>query len=198
MPIFFRTSGLLVVAKDAASHAGLCSQFAAREVTRRYDALHVGTPPDPKGRVEAPLGRDPGNRLRMAVIWAPGARGVRPAASRYALEEVLAHGGASRCSWRLETGRTHQVRVHAKHVGSPLIGDPLYGGTPGAALASLGRAGIAQAAAQGALETVTPERPCLHAGLLGFVHPITGKRLEFSAPPPPDFEAVLQALRALG
>lgn len=196
------TSGLLVIAKDAVSHAGLCSQFAARSVTRRYQALHIGklAPPLgglPQGRVEAPIGRDASNRLRMAVVWAPGAKGVRPAASRYQLVDTLAGGGACHVHWRLETGRTHQVRVHAKHIGAPLLGDPLYGGTASATAAALVRAGNGKAQAQAFADSLPADRPCLHAAELGFTHPVTGEELLFAAPPPADFQAVLKALTAL-
>jgi 23S rRNA pseudouridine1911/1915/1917 synthase len=191
------TSGLLVIAKDAASHSGLCSQFAARTVMRRYHALHLGCPGTPAARVEAPIGRDATNRLRMAVVWAPGARGVRPAASRYQLVDTLANGGAAHVHWRLETGRTHQVRVHAKYIGLPLLGDPLYGGTPGAAAAALVRCGVDKAPATAFADSLAQDRPCLHAAELGFAHPVTGQALHFEVPPPPDFMAALNALRVL-
>ena len=191
------TSGLLVIAKDAASHSGLCSQFAARSVMRRYHALHIGCPGTPGARVEAPVGRDATNRLRMAVVWAPGARGVRTAASRYQLLDTLAHGGAAHVAWRLETGRTHQVRVHAKYIGVPLLGDPLYGGTPGAAAAALVRCGVAKAPATAFADGLAQDRPCLHAAELGFTHPVTGEALHFEVPPPADYMAALNALRLL-
>jgi len=105
-------------------------------VRRRYEALHLvagSALPPPAGRVEAPIGRDPHERLRQAVVWAPG--GGRAAASRYNRAEVLAGGAACRLEWRLETGRTHQIRVHAKHLLLPLVNDALYGGGGGAAVA---------------------------------------------------------------
>jgi 23S rRNA pseudouridine1911/1915/1917 synthase len=188
----------MVVAKDAAAHASLCAQFAARSVSRRYDALHLGVPSPPSGRIEAPIGRDTRERLRMAVVWAPGARGARPAASRYELVEVLASGAAARCAWRLETGRTHQIRVHARHAGHPLLGDALYGGGGGAAEAALARGGNGRAAAAALVAALPAGRPCLHAAELAFDHPATGQRMSFEVAPPADFEAALAALRALG
>lgn len=191
------TSGLLVVAKNAAAHAHLCAQFSARQVHRRYEALHLGAPSPPHGRVEAPVGRDPTNRLRMAVVWAPGARGARAAASRYEQLEALGRGGCSRVAWRLETGRTHQVRVHARHLGMPLLGDPLYGGSAGALMAALLRQGVLRAVATALAEGTPQDRPCLHAAELGFTHPATGEAMSFRVQPPPDFLAVLEQLRAL-
>lgn len=188
-----------MIAKDAAAHASLCAQFAARSVSRRYEALLMGAPAPASGRVDAPVGRDPGERLRMAVAWAPGAPGARPAASRYETLEVLAAGRASRVAWRLETGRTHQIRVHARHIGNPLLGDELYGGGGGAAAATLGAGGppAARAAAAALVAALPAARPCLHAAELGFDHPVTGQRMQFEVPPPEDFAQALAALRAL-
>jgi len=193
------TSGLLVIAKTARAQASLSAQFAARSVRRRYLALHVGAPPrgEAEGRVEAPIGRDASNRLRMAVVWAPGAPGARAAASRWALLEPLARGGAALLAWRLETGRTHQVRVHAKQLGLPLLNDPLYGGTAAAAAAALARAGAARAEAAALLAGLPGERPLLHAAELGFEHPTSREPMSFSVPPPADFEAALAGLRGL-
>jgi len=191
------TSGLLVVAKTGEAHAALCAQFAARSVHRRYAALHVGCPPTPGGRVEAPIGRDTANRLRMAVLWAPGAR-ARAAASRWERGETLCRGGACLMSWRLETGRTHQVRVHSKELGFPLIGDALYGGTEGAAAAAMQRAGLLRAQAEAVLAAACAEgRPMLHAAELGFSHPATGEWVQWAVEPPEDFQRALEALQAL-
>jgi tRNA pseudouridine synthase 2 len=195
------TSGLMVVAKTALAQSVLCAQFAARSVHRRYLSLHLGCPADARGRVEAPIGRDSQNRLRMAVVWAPGAPGARFAASKWEVLERLggrgAQPGACLMQWRLETGRTHQVRVHAKQLGYPLHGDPLYGGGPGAALGCLLRAGLARGPAEALLEGLPADRPLLHAAELGFDHPLSGERLAFSTPPPPDFQAALEQLREL-
>lgn len=160
-----------MIAKDAAAHASLCAQFAARSVSRRYEALLLGAPAPASGRVDAPVGRDPGERLRMAVVWAPGAPGARPAASRYETLEVLAAGRASRVAWRLETGRTHQIRVHLQSIGFALVGDAVYG--------------------KSHLTALFP-RQALHAERLGLVHPSTGELCEWHAPLPTDMAALLE------
>ena len=178
------TSGVMVVAKDAAAHNSLCDQFASREVRRRYVAILSGVPSASKGRIEAPIGRDPRDRLRMAVT--PG--GGRFAASNYEVIATLANGNASLVEWRLETGRTHQIRVHARHIGHPILGDDTYGGGVGSAVSALTRYGVFDPKRAKALLT-TIDRPMLHARTLGFTHPRTGEELHFSRDPPDDFEA---------
>ena len=183
------TSGVMVVAKDAAAHNSLCDQFAAREVRRRYVAILSGVPTPKKGRIEAPIGRDPRDRLRMAVT--PG--GGRFAASNYEVIATLANGNASLVEWRLETGRTHQIRVHAKHIGHPILGDDVYGGGGGSAVSALTRYGVlSPKEAKAILSKI--DRPMLHARTLGFSHPRTAESLHFTRDPPDDFAQFAAAL----
>lgn len=190
------TTGLLVVAKTDGAHASLAAQFKARTVGRAYLSITLGTPTPPAGRVAANVGRDLRDRKRMAAFAYDCAQG-RTAASNYRTLELLAGGRAALVEWRLETGRTHQIRVHARHLGHPLFGDDAYGGGPPAAAAALGDSGLrraAAAAAQAAAQALA--RPALHAATLAFDHPTSGERLEYSCPLPPDFETALDALRS--
>ncbi len=156
------TSGLMVVARTRATMDRLVAMIAAREVTRQYLALaHRPWQGPARRRVEAPIGRDPRNRLRMAVVDLQRHPG-KPAATGFELLAGNERGCALRCT--LETGRTHQIRVHAASIGHPLVGDALYGGAPAAGLA----------------------RQALHAERLAFVHPASGVSLRFHAPLPPD------------
>jgi 23S rRNA pseudouridine1911/1915/1917 synthase len=170
------TSGLLVVASTAAAHAGLVAALAERRVTRRYVGLVAGVPAAPRGRIEAPIGRDPRERTRFAVVT-----DGREAVTRYATEasgEVpgLPPGrrevSVLRC--RLETGRTHQIRVHLTTLGHPLVGDRVYG-PRGDLAAALGLT-----------------RPALHAGRLAFTHPVTGAEVDVVEPLPDDLAAALE------
>lgn len=184
------TSGLIVVAKDGLTHAGLCEQFAARTVRRRYLAIVLGMPNPDSGRVNAPIGRDPKDRLKMAIV--NGSTG-RPAASNYKVRASLAGGNAALVEWRLETGRTHQIRVHTREIGHPILGDDTYNGGGGMAAERLHRRGIMElGAAQRIVKNCN--RPLLHARTLGFQHPVTGEQLDFAADPPADFEAAFDAL----
>ncbi|KAK3131290.1 hypothetical protein QOZ80_6BG0504600 [Eleusine coracana subsp. coracana] len=189
------TSGLLVVAKDEHSHAQLAEQFKLHTIRRVYISLTCGVPNPSSGRIEASIGRDPNNRIRMIAIPGSGHRYARHAASRYKVREVFAGGGSALVEWRLETGRTHQIRAHAKHLGIPLIGDETYGGTKNLAV-SLLRPRIPSRYHSDLSTLISKvDRPCLHAALLGFVHPHSGKLLEFTCPPPDDFVEVLDELR---
>jgi 23S rRNA pseudouridine1911/1915/1917 synthase len=171
------TSGLLVVAKDDATMIALGAAFKAHDIDRVYEALAVGRPPATSGRVETMYGRDPLDRKKFSARVRAGKKAI----TNWSVVEVL--GGAVRLEARLETGRTHQVRVHMTALGLPLLGDPVYGRPPrDAALREIGR---------------TLGRQALHARLLGFRHPKTGQWLEFSSPPPADFAAALAAVRAL-
>lgn len=164
------TSGLLVIASTDVALTGLVAMLAERSITRRYLALLAGTPPEPRGVVDAPIGRHPNRRTRFAVV----AEG-RPARTRYRVlgnGEVEAGDGSVRAVTSvvcgLESGRTHQIRVHLDAVGSPVAGDPVYGSDRATALA-LGL-----------------ERPALHAAHLGFEHPVTGERIELTESLPED------------
>ncbi len=167
------TSGLLAVAKTDEAHAGLVEALRLRRVERRYLAMADGVLPRPRARIEAPIGRDPRDRLRFAVV-ATG----REAVTRY---EVLGVGRAenedgvpgdvSLLSCRLETGRTHQIRVHLASLGNPVSGDATY------------RADVRLARALGL------QRPFLHAAALTFDHPVTGARVEVTEPLPADLRA---------
>ena len=185
------TSGLIVVAKDGTTHTGLCEQFAARTVRRRYLAIVLGTPDPVSGRVDAPLGRDPRDRLRMGVVHGVGGR---PAASNYKVRAALAGGNAALVEWRLETGRTHQIRVHTREIGHPILGDDTYNGGGGMAAEILQRRGIMKMDVARAV-VQRCKRPMLHARTLGFRHPITGEELDFAANPPADFEETFNALK---
>jgi len=189
------TSGLMVIAKDDRTHNGLCDQFAARTVKRAYVAITCGAPDPSRGRVEAPIGRHSRDRKKMAVVdlSSPGAR---HAASKYMTWEELAGGGAALVEWRLETGRTHQIRVHARHIGHPLLGDETYGGGAAAAASAIGRGGkyIKPNEVRRLVNSVL-QRPALHALTLGFIHPVTGEELYFKSKPPEDFKSAVDTLR---
>jgi 23S rRNA pseudouridine1911/1915/1917 synthase len=158
------TSGLMVVARSEQAHRRLQAELAARRIEREYLALVEGRPPSRAGTVDAPVGRDPRVRTRMAV----GGAGAREARTNFKLERALPR--ASLLSLRLETGRTHQIRVHLQAIGFPVAGDPEYG-TPG--LFGL-------------------ERQFLHATRLAFEHPVGGQRVEVRSPLPADLADALE------
>ncbi len=186
------TSGLLVVAKSDVAHQGLSRQFAAHgrdgALHRAYVGVIWGVPDRRSGRIETPIGRSPANRQRMAVV-APAAG--RQAITHYSIERMLKIGRAAPLATivrlQLETGRTHQIRVHMAHIGHPLLGDPVYG----AGFASKSR--NLPVLAQSALRALS--RQALHAAELGFVHPIDGRALRFSSALPPDMAGLIAALR---
>ena len=181
------TSGLIVAAKDDATHRALAAQFAERTIRRRYLALVWGVPEPPAGTIAAPLGRDPRDRRRQAVV--PAARG-KHAVTHFETVEPFAFTALVR--FRLETGRTHQIRVHAEHAGFPVFGDPTYGGR------TL-RRGPATARRKAFVNNLFKilTRQALHAHTLGFVHPQTGEVMNFEAPLPEDFRTVLDRLRTV-
>jgi 23S rRNA pseudouridine1911/1915/1917 synthase len=158
------TSGLLVVARTQIALTRLQAALAERQIEREYLALVEGRPPARTGTIEAPIGRDPRMRTRMAV----GGAGQREARTHFTLERAFAE--TSLLSLRLETGRTHQIRVHLQAIGHAVCGDPEYG-TPG--LLGL-------------------ERQFLHATRLAFAHPLSGERIEVSSSLPADLQAVLE------
>lgn len=162
------TSGLLMVAKTDKAHGALSAQLAEHSITRRYKAIVYNNIKEDEGTVDRPIGRDPGNRLRNAVTDINSKRAV----THYRVLERF--GRFTLIEAQLETGRTHQIRVHMAYMNHPLLGDELYGPAKNR---------------QGA------KRQMLHAGLLGFIHPSTGEYMEFESPIPEDFEAVLSGLR---
>lgn len=160
------TSGLLMVAKNDLAHESLVNQLVNKTVTRKYRAIVHGVIPHEKGTIDAPLGRDPKDRQRIAVV-----ENGRHAVTHFHVLERFKDYSFVEC--QLETGRTHQIRVHMKYIGHPLAGDPKYG--PRKTLKINGQA--------------------LHAAVLGFIHPRTHEYLEFEAPMPSDMEQLLFQLR---
>jgi 23S rRNA pseudouridine1911/1915/1917 synthase len=169
------TSGLLVVAKTDVAHEGLAKQFAAHSIERRYIAIISGIPKLREGIIDAPLARSATNRKKIAIV--EGHRGKR-AVTHWKRVEALKDAALVEC--RLETGRTHQVRVHLASIGHPLLGDPVYG-----------RAGKIHG---NVLEELGFQRQALHAAELGFTHPVTKNRLSFSSAMPPDMQELKRAL----
>ena len=173
------TSGLLVVAKTDVAHEGLAKQFAAHSVERRYVAIVSGIPKAGHGTVDAPLARSSANRKKIAIVKAKGqgGRGKR-AVTHWKRLDVLRD--AALVEARLETGRTHQVRVHLASIGHPLVGDPVYG-----------RSGKTHSKL---LKELNFNRQALHAAELGFIHPVTKRRLSFSSPMPADMQELMRGL----
>jgi len=177
------TSGLLVVAKTPAAYLKLVDAIARRDVHREYRALVWGEPRDLSARVAQPIGRHPKDRKRMAVT----PKG-RPAATHYRVLESF--GWAALLECRLETGRTHQIRVHLSHLGHPILGDSTYGGGPRRVL------NLPEQVRKLARDMIgTMPRQALHAARLVFSHPATGEALALEAPLPADFSAALAQLR---
>lgn len=174
------TSGVMVAAKTERAHNALSAAFARRDLERAYLALVWGVPAAAEGRIEAPIGRHPVDRKRMAVV----ARG-KPAATRWRLLRAFGTAAAL-LECRLETGRTHQIRVHLAHLGHPLIGDPVY-------LRRLPAAALGLDPARRSALTGFP-RQALHAAVLGFVHPLTGAALRFESPLPADMAGLVRLL----
>lgn len=172
------TSGLLVVAKTDRAHENLSRQFAAHTVERIYTAIALGLPSTASGRIEGALARSSYDRKKMAIV--PAGRG-KAAVTHYRVIRPLGRA-ASLIECKLETGRTHQVRVHMASIGHALVGDPVY--------ARSGR----QSSLKQILEQLSFYRQALHAGVLGFIHPISANVLNFHSPLPTDMEALLMAL----
>ena len=165
------TSGLLIVAKNDRAHQSLAEQIAVHSFTRIYNAVVYGLVKEEEGTVSAPIGRHPTDRKRMAVLSSGG----REAVTHYRVLERFP--GFTLVECRLETGRTHQIRVHMAHIGHPVAGDPVYG--PKKCITEL-------------------QGQCLHARVIGFIHPATGEYLEFDSGLPPYFERFLEKLRRSG
>jgi 23S rRNA pseudouridine1911/1915/1917 synthase len=186
------TSGLLVVAKTDQAHRALAKQFADHgrtgELERSYLALVWGAPSRPHGTIDAPIGRHPASRTKMTVLPAKG----REAVTHWRVVETFGRGKepiASLVECTLETGRTHQVRVHLAHIGHPLIGDPLYGQGFKSKLRKLPEP------LHGTLAALS--RQALHAEQLAFVHPVSGTLLKFNSPLPADLAEIVAAFKEL-
>lgn len=160
------TSGLLMVAKNDLAHESLVNQLVEKTVTRKYKAIVHGVIPHDHGTIDAPLGRDPKDRQSMTVV-----DNGKHAVTHFHVLERFKEFTFVEC--QLETGRTHQIRVHMKYIGFPLVGDPKYGPR----------------------KTLDIDGQALHAGILGFVHPRTNQYLEFEAPLPDCLEQLLDQLR---
>jgi len=169
------TSGLVVVAKTDVTHEGLSAQFAKHSIDRRYKAIVAGIPKAPSGTVNAALARSSINRQKMAIV--EEGRGKR-AVTHYCLVTPLRDSALIEC--RLETGRTHQVRVHMTSLGHPLLGDPVYG-----------RSKINH---RDLLNQLDFKRQALHAEMLGFVHPVSKENLSFKSAIPSDMQELFRAL----
>ncbi len=168
------TSGLLVVAKSDAAHEGLAKQFADHSISRRYLAVCAGHPNPPSGTVSGRIGRSDRDRKKMAVLPDDSTRG-KHAVTHYETVQRLDHAALIEC--RLETGRTHQVRVHCASIGHPLLGDPVYGRTP--------------KPLRQVLQQLQFARQALHAARIGFIHPISGESLDFRAELPLDMRELI-------
>jgi 23S rRNA pseudouridine1911/1915/1917 synthase len=180
------TSGLLVVAKTEAAYLALVEALRVRQVKRVYHAIVWGDPGPSEGVIDLPIGRDPKDRKRMAVVRGPAGKAAR---TRWRVLER--YGVATLVEARLETGRTHQIRVHMNALRHPVVGDPTYGGRVKKVL-SLRQS--ERSLADALLRLL--RRQALHAAQLEFVHPTTGERLRFSSEPPQDFREALDRLRA--
>ncbi|WP_293897877.1 RluA family pseudouridine synthase [Phenylobacterium sp.] len=167
------TSGVLVAAKTDAAHHGLSALFAAHDIERVYIALTRGAPTPIKGTIEGAIARSPYDRKKMALVKSGG----RHAITHYLVARAFGPPEkplAARVACRLETGRTHQIRVHLASKGTPCLGDPVYG------------SGAPAAPVRAAIEAAGLHRQALHAAVLGFRHPVTGQQVRFESPLPPD------------
>jgi 23S rRNA pseudouridine1911/1915/1917 synthase len=171
------TSGILVVAKTDAAHGGLSAQLSSHAMEREYHGIVFGAPPAQEGMVSTRIGRHPAHRKKMAVLPSGG----RLAVTRYRC--LASFGPFSLLAFRLETGRTHQVRVHCAHLRCPIVGDDVYGRPRKVVLGTGERA-----------RTVAVYRFFLHAFRLGFIHPVTGERMKFAVPDPLEFAAFRAAV----
>jgi 23S rRNA pseudouridine1911/1915/1917 synthase len=192
------TTGLVVVAKHDAAHAGLAKLFAKHDLERVYYAVTRGAPKQRTGTIENRLVRSPEDRRKFVVVRDPRSDAGKRAVTQYwtmesfgqNTSEAAGRAAAALLECRLHTGRTHQIRAHLAHLGAPLVGDPLYGKHRG-----LNAAGPHAAEADAAVRAFP--RQALHAAVLGFKHPVSGKELRFESPLPADMEALLAVLRRL-
>lgn len=182
------TSGVMVAAKSDRAHAGLSALFAAHDIERTYIALTRGAPSPDRGRIETLIGRSSSDRKKMAVLKSGGRNAITDYAVQAGFGLPAKAGGApmaARVACTLQTGRTHQIRVHLASKGAPILGDATYGsGSPATPV----RTAIAEAGL---------ERQALHAAVLGFVHPVTRESLRFETPLPTDMQALEEALTRL-
>ncbi|MDF7776241.1 RluA family pseudouridine synthase [Sphingomonas sp. AOB5] len=169
------TSGLMVAAKTDRAHVHLAEQFKAHTIDRRYKAIVAGNPSAAEGRIEARLGRSSSNRKKMAIV---GESQGKHAITHWRKLRLLRDAAMMEC--RLETGRTHQVRVHMASIGHPLIGDPVYGST--------------RKSHRQVLETLNFRRQALHAAHLGFIHPVKSNALAFDSEIPADMQELFDNL----
>ena len=179
------TSGLMIVARSSAAYLRLVEAISGRKVHRVYHALVWGVPSAGSGTIEAAVGRDPRERKRMAVVR----KGGKPARTHWKVRER--YGLAAWLEVRLDTGRTHQIRVHMAHLGHPIIGDPAYGGR---GKKGLSLRGTERSLADAVLSCLP--RQALHASELELPHPIDGRLLAFVSPWPDDFSRAAELLRA--
>ena len=164
------TTGVLIVCKNDLAHNSIAEQLKVHSITRKYYAVVFGSPKDDEGTIRAPIGRHPNDRKKMSI----NSKNGKDAVTHYKVLERF--HGYTLVECRLETGRTHQIRVHMASIGHPLLGDQVYGP---------------------AKQPFRLQGQTLHAGVLGFLHPRTGEYMEFSAPLPKYFEELLEKLRRL-
>ncbi len=189
------TSGVMVVAKSDAAHQGLSAKFAAHDIERAYLACVRGAPKPREGRLETRLARSSHDRKKFAVVADPASKAGRHAVTNYRTLQTYGQAPgksvgtplASLVECRLETGRTHQIRIHMAHLSAPLLGDPLYGKGRSAPLANLDDGKLFN----------DFRRQALHAAILGFEHPVTGEPLRFETEPPKDMQRLIGFLETL-
>jgi 23S rRNA pseudouridine1911/1915/1917 synthase len=175
------TSGVMVAAKSDAAHRGLSALFAEHDIDREYIAIVRGVPKKAADTITTRLGRSTFDRKKMAVLRGEGGR---EAITHYRVQEIFG-GKASQVTCRLETGRTHQIRVQMAHIGNPCLGDPVYG------------SGAPARDVQAILRDTGFSRQALHAAVLGFTHPVTGEILRFKTAPPTDMQELIDGLSRL-